>query len=93
MYTIIRLLLVIKFFFFFHVCSNSVIKLIQVLKGVPGRPELAIVKHGEIKYKIEKKTTVKDRYKNVMTVKDVVRVTEGPSKVSSFASQVCSKLF
>ncbi|CAG7880549.1 unnamed protein product [Brassica rapa] len=53
---------------------------IQVLKGVPGRPELAIVKHGEIKYKIEKKTTVKDRYKNVMTVKDVVRVTEGPSK-------------
>ncbi|CDY61565.1 BnaCnng37990D [Brassica napus] len=53
---------------------------IQVLKGVPGRPELAIVKHGEIKYKIEKKITVKDRYKNVMTVKDVVRVTEGPSK-------------
>ncbi|KAF2612078.1 hypothetical protein F2Q70_00008322 [Brassica cretica] len=52
----------------------------HVLKGVPGRPELAIVKHGEIKYKIEKKITVKDRYKNVMTVKDVVRVTEGPSK-------------
>ncbi|KAJ0262063.1 putative transcription elongation factor SPT5 2 [Hirschfeldia incana] len=53
---------------------------IQVLKGVPGRPEIAIVKHGEIKYKIDKRINVKDRYKNSITVKDVVRVTEGPSK-------------
>ncbi|CAH2059462.1 unnamed protein product [Thlaspi arvense] len=53
---------------------------IQVLKGVPERPEVSIVKHGEIKYKIEKKINVKDRYKNVITVKDVVRVIEGPSK-------------
>ncbi|KAL0844273.1 hypothetical protein Bca101_017519 [Brassica carinata] len=53
---------------------------IQVLKGVPERPEVAIVKHGEIKYKIDKRMNVKDRYKNFITVKDVVRVTEGPSK-------------
>ncbi|XP_056861795.1 putative transcription elongation factor SPT5 homolog 2 isoform X2 [Raphanus sativus] len=53
---------------------------IQVLKGIPGRTELAIVKHGEIKYKIDKRINVKDRNKNVITVKDVVRVTEGPSK-------------
>ncbi|ESQ52016.1 hypothetical protein EUTSA_v10017893mg, partial [Eutrema salsugineum] len=53
---------------------------IQVLKGVPERPEVSIVKHGEIKCKIEKKINVQDRYKNVITVKDVARVIEGPSK-------------
>lgn len=56
--------------------SNLCFKLIQVLKGIPGRTELAIVKHGEIKYKIDKRINVKDRNKNVITVKDVVRVTE-----------------
>ncbi|CAH8377739.1 unnamed protein product [Eruca vesicaria subsp. sativa] len=53
---------------------------IQILKGVPGRTELVIVKHGEIKYKIEKRINAKDRNKNVITVKDVVRVIDGPNK-------------
>ncbi|CAH8272659.1 unnamed protein product [Arabidopsis lyrata] len=52
----------------------------QVLKGVPDRPEVALVKLREIKCKIEKKINVQDRYKNVIAVKDDVRVIEGPSK-------------
>ncbi|XP_010424426.1 PREDICTED: putative transcription elongation factor SPT5 homolog 1 [Camelina sativa] len=52
----------------------------QVLKGVPDRPEVALVKLREIKCKIEKKFNVQDRYKNVIAVKDDVRVIEGPSK-------------
>ncbi|EOA26299.1 hypothetical protein CARUB_v10024589mg [Capsella rubella] len=53
---------------------------IQILKGVPDRPEVAIVKASEIKYKIMRKTNAQDRYKKVITVKDVVKVIEGPSK-------------
>ncbi|XP_010530229.1 PREDICTED: putative transcription elongation factor SPT5 homolog 1 isoform X1 [Tarenaya hassleriana] len=52
----------------------------QVLKGVPDRPEVALVKLREIKCKIEKKSDAQDRYKNTISVKDVVRVIEGPSK-------------
>jgi len=53
---------------------------IQILKGVPDSSEVSIVKASEIKYKIWKKINVQDRYKNVVAVKDVVRVIEGPSK-------------
>ncbi|KAG7573568.1 Spt5 transcription elongation factor N-terminal [Arabidopsis suecica] len=53
---------------------------IQILKGVPDSSEVSIVKASEIKYKIWKKINVQDRYKNVISVKDFVRVIEGPSK-------------
>ncbi|KAL1219260.1 putative transcription elongation factor SPT5 [Cardamine amara subsp. amara] len=53
---------------------------IQILKGVPDKPKVSFVKAREIKYKIEKRTNAQDRYKNVITVKDVVRVIEGYSK-------------
>ncbi|KAB1220919.1 hypothetical protein CJ030_MR3G026798 [Morella rubra] len=52
----------------------------QVLKGVPDRPEVALVKLREIKCKIEKKISVQDRNKNPVSVKDVVRIIEGPCK-------------
>ncbi|KAG6671691.1 hypothetical protein I3842_16G016700 [Carya illinoinensis] len=52
----------------------------QVLKGVPDRPEVALVKLREIKCKIEKKINVQDRHKNTVSVKDIVRIIEGPCK-------------
>ncbi|XVE60194.1 hypothetical protein DITRI_Ditri05aG0108300 [Diplodiscus trichospermus] len=52
----------------------------QVLKGVPERPEVSLVKLREIKCKLEKKFNVQDRYRNTVSVKDVVRILEGPSK-------------
>ncbi|KAH8510638.1 hypothetical protein H0E87_008252 [Populus deltoides] len=52
----------------------------QVLKGVPERPDVALVRLREIKCKIEKKTNVQDRYKNTVSVKDVVRIIDGPCK-------------
>lgn len=55
----------------------------QVLKGVPDRPEVITVRLREIKSKIDKKFSVQDRYKNTISVKDVVRIMEGPSKVRS----------
>ncbi|PQP97861.1 putative transcription elongation factor SPT5 homolog 1 isoform X1 [Prunus yedoensis var. nudiflora] len=50
----------------------------QVLKGVPDRPEVALVKLGEIKCKIEKSFPVEVKYKHKVSVKDVVRVIDGP---------------
>ncbi|KAJ7965435.1 Transcription elongation factor SPT5 [Quillaja saponaria] len=52
----------------------------QVLKGVPDRPEVALVKLREIKCKLEKKISVQDRFKNTLSAKDVVRILEGPCK-------------
>ncbi|OVA07395.1 Transcription elongation factor Spt5 [Macleaya cordata] len=52
----------------------------QVLKGVPGRSEVALVKLGEIKRKIERSSNAQDRSKNTLSVKDVVRVLDGPCK-------------
>ncbi|KAK9271008.1 hypothetical protein L1049_026596 [Liquidambar formosana] len=52
----------------------------QVLKGVPDRPEVALVKLREIKCKIEKRVNVQDRFKNTVAVKDVVRILEGPCR-------------
>ncbi|XP_077214762.1 putative transcription elongation factor SPT5 homolog 1 isoform X2 [Tasmannia lanceolata] len=52
----------------------------QVLKGVPNRPEVVLVKLREIKHKIERKVNSQDRYKNTVSVKDVVRILEGPCK-------------
>ncbi|OVA16081.1 Transcription elongation factor Spt5 [Macleaya cordata] len=52
----------------------------QVLKGVPDRPEVALVKLREIKSKIERRSNAQDRSKNTVSVKDVVRILEGPCK-------------
>ncbi|KAF8377116.1 hypothetical protein HHK36_030489 [Tetracentron sinense] len=52
----------------------------QVLKGVPERPEVVLVKLREIKSKIERKSNAQDQSKNTVSVKDVVRILEGPCK-------------
>ncbi|KAE8731825.1 putative transcription elongation factor SPT5-like protein 2 [Hibiscus syriacus] len=52
----------------------------QVLKGVPERPDVSLVKLREIKCKLEKKFNVQDKYRNTVSVKDVVRILEGPCK-------------
>ncbi|KAF3653384.1 putative transcription elongation factor SPT5 -like protein 1, partial [Capsicum annuum] len=52
----------------------------QVLKGVPDRPEVALVRLREIKEKVEKKGYAQDHFNNQLTVKDVVKVIEGPCK-------------
>ncbi|GFP89849.1 putative transcription elongation factor spt5 homolog 1 [Phtheirospermum japonicum] len=53
-------------------------KAFQVLKGVPKGPDVAIVRLREIKCKIDKKGFAKDRYMNPLSVKDVVRILDGP---------------
>ncbi|THU57844.1 hypothetical protein C4D60_Mb03t07870 [Musa balbisiana] len=50
----------------------------QVLKGVADRPEIVLVKLREIKCKIERRSNAKDRSNNIVSIKDVVRVVEGP---------------
>uniref|UniRef100_A0ACD5ZQB5 Uncharacterized protein n=1 Tax=Avena sativa TaxID=4498 RepID=A0ACD5ZQB5_AVESA len=52
----------------------------QVLKGVPDRPEVVLVKLREIKSKIDRRTSAQDRSKNMVSTKDVVRVVEGACK-------------
>lgn len=54
----------------------------QVLKGIPDKPEVVLVKLREIKNKIERRTNAQDRYRNTVSMKDIVRVLEGPSKVT-----------
>ncbi|KAI3915213.1 hypothetical protein MKX01_035472 [Papaver californicum] len=53
---------------------------LQVLKGDPNRSVVSVVKLREIKYKIEKRSTAKDRFGNNMAVKDVVKILMGPCK-------------
>ncbi|GAB4861165.1 hypothetical protein Ancab_036322 [Ancistrocladus abbreviatus] len=53
----------------------------QVLKGIPDRPEVVLVRLREIKSKIDdKKWGAQDRKQNAISVKDVVRVIDGPCK-------------
>ncbi|CAA0831668.1 Putative transcription elongation factor SPT5 homolog 1 [Striga hermonthica] len=52
----------------------------QVLKGVAERPDVALVRLREIRYKIDKKLFAKDRHNNTLSVKDVVKILEGPCK-------------
>ncbi|KAF7094373.1 hypothetical protein CFC21_096686 [Triticum aestivum] len=52
----------------------------QVLKGVPDRPEVVLVKLREIKSKIDRRTSAKDKFNNMVATKDVVRVVEGACK-------------
>ncbi|TVU28725.1 hypothetical protein EJB05_20255 [Eragrostis curvula] len=54
--------------------------IIRVLKGVPDKPELVLVKLREIKCKIYRRTSAKDRSSNIVSTKDVVRVIEGACK-------------
>ncbi|KAI3926162.1 hypothetical protein MKW98_028298, partial [Papaver atlanticum] len=53
---------------------------LHILKGDPDRPEVVLVKLREIKYKIERKNTAQDRWKNTVSVKDVVKILMGPCK-------------
>ncbi|XP_059631665.1 putative transcription elongation factor SPT5 homolog 1 isoform X1 [Cornus florida] len=53
---------------------------LQVLRGVPERPEVKLVRLREIKCKVERKSFAQDRTKNTISVKDVVRILEGPCK-------------
>lgn len=55
--------------------------IVQVLKGVPEKPEVALVRLREIKYKIERKNNSQDRRGNKLAVKDIVRILEGPCRV------------
>ncbi|KAF0931259.1 hypothetical protein E2562_002607 [Oryza meyeriana var. granulata] len=52
----------------------------QILKGEPDKPELVFVKLREIKGKIYRCTSAKDRCSNIVSTKDVVRVVEGACK-------------
>ncbi|KAM6567740.1 hypothetical protein CsatA_026868 [Cannabis sativa] len=44
------------------------------------QPEVSLVKLREIKCKIDRKNNVQDRFKNTVSVKDVVRIVEGPCR-------------
>ncbi|CAN6233267.1 unnamed protein product [Urochloa humidicola] len=52
----------------------------QILMGVPDKPELVLVKLREVKCKIYRRTSAKDRSNNIVSTKDVVRVVEGACK-------------
>lgn len=56
----------------------------QVLKGVTERPEVALVKLREIKHKIDRRANAQDRHNNTVSLKDVVKILEGPFKVRFF---------
>ncbi|KAG2661873.1 hypothetical protein PVAP13_1KG111593 [Panicum virgatum] len=52
----------------------------QILKGMPDKPELVLVKLREVKCKIDRRTSAKDRSNNIVSTKDIVRVVEGACK-------------
>ena len=52
---------------------------------MPDRPEVVLVKLREIKSKIDRRTSAKDRKDNMVSTKDVVRVVEGACKVCIFS--------
>ncbi|KAL3504343.1 hypothetical protein ACH5RR_034184 [Cinchona calisaya] len=53
----------------------------QVLKGIPEKPEVALVRLREIKSKLDRKNSgTQDRNGNRISVKDVVKIIEGPCK-------------
>ncbi|KAI3958855.1 hypothetical protein MKX01_023531 [Papaver californicum] len=54
---------------------------LQVLKGDPDRPVVAVVKLREIRYKIDDRRTIsKDHFDSDVAVKDVVKILMGPCK-------------
>lgn len=52
----------------------------RVLKGVPDRPEVVLVRLREIKNKIDRRTNAQDKTNNKISVKDVVKILDGPFK-------------
>ncbi|XP_076900340.1 putative transcription elongation factor SPT5 homolog 1 isoform X2 [Bidens hawaiensis] len=52
----------------------------QVLKGAADKADVQLVRLRDIKYKIDRKVSAQDRHKNTISVKDVVKVLEGPCK-------------
>nr|GFA41425.1 hypothetical protein [Tanacetum cinerariifolium] len=48
-----------------------------VLKGVADRAEVQLVRLRDIKYKIDRKISAQDRYKNTVSMKDVFKVIDG----------------
>lgn len=48
---------------------------------MPDKPELVLVNLREVKSKIYRRTSAKDRSNNTVSTKDVVRVVEGACKV------------
>ena len=48
---------------------------------MPDRPEVVLVKLREIKSKIDRRASAKDRSNNIISAKDVARVVEGACKV------------
>ncbi|KAF8779950.1 hypothetical protein HU200_002222 [Digitaria exilis] len=63
-----------------HVFADHVVESSEILMGVPDRPELVLVKLREVKCKIGRRTSAKDRSDNIVSTKDVVRVVEGACK-------------
>ncbi|OMO57156.1 hypothetical protein CCACVL1_25953 [Corchorus capsularis] len=55
-------------------------KAYHVLKGTPGRAETQVLKFQDITSKIEKMGTGEDKFRNRISVKDIVRIAEGPFK-------------
>lgn len=51
---------------------------------MPDKPEVVLVKLREIKYKIDRRTSAKDKKENIVSTKDIVRVMEGTCKVCKF---------
>jgi transcription elongation factor SPT5 len=57
---------------------------LQILKGTPERAEVVPVKPRDIRRKLfEKNLRSQDRDMNVVSIKDIVRVSEGHYKVRS----------
>ncbi|KAL1831157.1 hypothetical protein ACET3Z_000808 [Daucus carota] len=50
----------------------------QVLKGGYHRPKIVLVRLRDIKYKIERKNSALDPSRNIIAVKDIVKILDGP---------------
>lgn len=57
----------------------------QVLKGIPDRAEVVLIRLREIKDKIEKRMNAQDKAMNTVSPKDVVRICDGPCRVCTSA--------
>ena len=54
----------------------------QILKAVPERPEIITVKLRDMRQKVfDRHSSTHDHYMNTISLKDIVRVLEGPFKV------------
>jgi len=60
---------------------------------VPDKPELVLVKLREVKSKIDRRTSAKDRSNNIVSTKDIVWVVEGACKVCLNSHDLYFQLF